>query len=155
MKSPLVLTALEDWVCRSRIGGTRRRHTLPLQIVLLHASMCGGEAEARSSAERHHHYLCLLTTKRGPQKRLFRCGLSSDYLWEFNTKNRFRIGQQVISVFYLTFCQTRQLTKVHTFCGPRPKKSLKLWTIVTYVYVVAPAYSSYVYVVLRMYTGKN
>ena len=79
--------ALEDWVCRSRIGGTRRRHAFPLQIVLLHASMCGGEAEARSSAERHHHYLCLLTTKRGPQKRLFRCGLSSDYLWEFNTKN--------------------------------------------------------------------
>ena len=39
-----------------------------------------------SSAERHHHYSCLLTTKRGPQKRLFRCGLSSDYLWEFNTK---------------------------------------------------------------------
>ena len=36
----------------------------------------------------------------------------------------------------------RYLLTTYTFCGPRPKKSLKLWTIVPYVRVGIPTYGN-------------
>ena len=84
--------SIETWV--GGVSATCKMYTFPSQIALLHASIYlwrkGRDTKFHGAAS--PSLICHLTTKRGPQKRLFRCGLSSDYLWEFNTKNRFRIG---------------------------------------------------------------
>ena len=52
----------------------RRKHSRLERSIMLHAC----RSNYAPAAE--------ITTWGGPQNRLFRCGLSSDYLWEFNKK---------------------------------------------------------------------